>query len=142
MDIEKVIENLRYSVENSERHVQAVRNSDTDHPFAVIPLALPEARALLTEIDYWRARCEKAEKFISESPCDPDVTKGQIWANDSWQAAVAGESDKAPYLETLQDAKILEVKGLCFSMFELKQPVDTATSITVDLETIKPFPVE
>jgi len=28
---------------------------------------------------YWQKRCELAEKFIEESPCDPDIT-GEQWA--------------------------------------------------------------
>lgn len=32
--------------------------------------------------DYWQVRCALAEKFIDESPCDPDITKEQTeaWA--------------------------------------------------------------
>ena len=97
MDIEKVIENLRYSVENSERHVQAVRNADTDHPFPVIPLPLPEARALLTEIGYWRARCGKAEKAIYWSD-NSDLAEE---TNKDWQDAVSNEVRKAAYLKEI-----------------------------------------
>jgi hypothetical protein len=106
MEIEKVIENLRYSVENSDRHVQAVRNADTDHPFPVIPIPLPEARALLTEIDYWRARCEKAEAFISACPLHNISDKAVSRALAELDAAVAGESDKARYLETLKPSLV------------------------------------
>lgn len=35
--------------------------------------------------NYWRNRCIAAELFIKESPCDPDITQGQIAAHDIWQ---------------------------------------------------------
>jgi hypothetical protein len=34
---------------------------------------------------YWMSRCELAEKVISESPCDPDITEAQTAAYLSWQ---------------------------------------------------------
>ena len=37
--------------------------------------------------DYWFNRCYCAEKFIEESPCDPDITKDQIEAHEIWQDA-------------------------------------------------------
>jgi len=37
------------------------------------------------EKDYWKARCVLAEKFIKESPCDPDVTTEQWKAYMDWQ---------------------------------------------------------
>jgi len=33
-------------------------------------------------LEYWKKRCELAEKFINESPDDPDVTEKQ--ANAYW----------------------------------------------------------
>jgi hypothetical protein len=35
--------------------------------------------------NYWKQRCEAAERFINESPCDPDITKAQIYAHEVWQ---------------------------------------------------------
>lgn len=32
------------------------------------------------ELEYWKARCLAAEKFIDESPCDPDIYSEQIEA--------------------------------------------------------------
>lgn len=34
---------------------------------------------------YWKHRCEAAESFISESPCDPDITEKQIKAYAYWK---------------------------------------------------------
>jgi len=34
---------------------------------------------------YWKHRCEAAELFISESPCDPDITEKQIKAYTHWK---------------------------------------------------------
>lgn len=38
------------------------------------------------DADYWRKRCEAAELFIKESPCDPDITSKQIVAHNHWQS--------------------------------------------------------
>ena len=29
---------------------------------------------------YWKTRCEYAERYIEESPCDPDITLEQVEA--------------------------------------------------------------
>ena len=34
--------------------------------------------------EYWKKRCELAEKFILESPCDPDIHEDQIKAYNEW----------------------------------------------------------
>src|SRR5690606_7217009 len=33
--------------------------------------------SLQMDLNYWKRRCEAAERYISESPCDPDITKTQ-----------------------------------------------------------------
>ena len=33
---------------------------------------------------YWRERCELAEKYIEESPCDPDIYQDQHQAFIQW----------------------------------------------------------
>lgn len=33
----------------------------------------------------WKVRCEAAEAYISESPCDPDITAAQLKAYNKWQ---------------------------------------------------------
>ena len=38
--------------------------------------------------DYWEKRCKAAEKFIDESPCDPDIHADQIKAYDEWRTIV------------------------------------------------------
>lgn len=39
---------------------------------------------LLPDVAYWRHRCLLAEKCLSESPCDPDITNEQIKAHNSY----------------------------------------------------------
>lgn len=34
--------------------------------------------------DYWKTRCELAEKYIEESPCDPDIYNDQQEAYKKW----------------------------------------------------------
>jgi hypothetical protein len=34
---------------------------------------------------YWEKRCELAENYINESPCDPDITNDQLKAYNQWQ---------------------------------------------------------
>lgn len=38
--------------------------------------------------EYWEERCLAAEKFIEESPCDPDIHEDQIRAYDAWKSIV------------------------------------------------------
>jgi hypothetical protein len=40
---------------------------------------------LKAELDYWKTRCELAEKFIEESPCDPDIYEDQLKAWNEYQ---------------------------------------------------------
>jgi hypothetical protein len=35
-------------------------------------------------VDYWKKRCELAEAYIEESPCDPDIYKEQLDAWNNW----------------------------------------------------------
>jgi len=39
----------------------------------------------LSDLEYWKQRCKLSEKIEQESPCDPDITNGQIeaWNNYS-----------------------------------------------------------
>ena len=39
---------------------------------------------LLPDVAYWRYRCLLAEKCLSVSPCDPDITNEQINAHKSY----------------------------------------------------------
>lgn len=36
------------------------------------------------DLDYWKKRCELAEDFIEEHPCDPDITDEQTEAYNNW----------------------------------------------------------
>ena len=38
----------------------------------------------MNELDYWKKRCELAEKYINETPCDPDIYEEQILAHNKW----------------------------------------------------------
>ena len=35
-------------------------------------------------IEYWKKRCELAEMYIEECPCDPDITMQQLAAYSAW----------------------------------------------------------
>ena len=39
------------------------------------------------DLDYWKERCLLAEAYISESPCDPDITAEQLEAYNKWKAS-------------------------------------------------------
>ena len=38
----------------------------------------------MTELEYWKQRCELSEKYIEETPCDPDIYDEQIVAYNNW----------------------------------------------------------
>lgn len=40
---------------------------------------------LIELVNYFVKRCELAEKYIDESPCDRDITDGQLKAYREWQ---------------------------------------------------------
>lgn len=44
-------------------------------------------------LEYWKKRCELAEKFIAESPGDPDVTNKQFDAYWEWQEFIKNSSN-------------------------------------------------
>jgi len=35
-------------------------------------------------VEYWKKRCELAEAYIEESPCDPDIYKEQLDEWNNW----------------------------------------------------------
>lgn len=45
---------------------------------------LKEKIEVLPDVAYWRNRCLLAEKCLSASPCDPDVTDEQINAHKAY----------------------------------------------------------
>lgn len=52
--------------------------------------------SLPSEEDYWKQRCLLAEKFIEESPCDPDITHAQMDAYKAYNEFLntkSGNSD-------------------------------------------------
>ena len=38
----------------------------------------------MKDLEYWKHRCKLAEKYIYESPCDPDIFPDQFDAWDEW----------------------------------------------------------
>jgi len=47
-----------------------------------------------TTLEYWKKRAELAEKYISESPCDPDITTEQLNAYLQWQEYLKDKTNK------------------------------------------------
>jgi len=47
-----------------------------------------EIEDLKKDLRYWKSRCKLAEKFISESPCDPDIYPEQMKAYNKWQKKI------------------------------------------------------
>ncbi len=43
----------------------------------------------MTIEQYWRTRCELAEKCLEQSPCDNDITSGQIKAHAAYNEFIA-----------------------------------------------------
>ena len=43
---------------------------------------------------YWVNRCLAAEKYIEESPCDPDIYEDQLKAYHEWQVIKDSAADK------------------------------------------------
>lgn len=51
-------------------------------------LSLEQWRRRIADVqekNYWKERCEAAERVINESPCDPDITSNQIKAINVWE---------------------------------------------------------
>lgn len=44
----------------------------------------PKVVPLAEQLAYWVERCKRAEKFIEESPCDPDINPEQMVAYQKW----------------------------------------------------------
>ncbi len=44
--------------------------------------------------EYWETRCVLAEKYISETPCDPDIYPEQIKAHQEWQNFIGERTTK------------------------------------------------
>lgn len=97
MDIEKVIEDFKEQATDILASGADMDESDWLCHSGVIVTG-NEARALLTELEYWKARCEAAETRINRM-----AEKTEDYANaEPHFLAVAGAIDKARYLETLK----------------------------------------
>lgn len=64
------------------QHWASIKCAENDREIESMEMELD---ALAKIKDYWYNRCYQAEKFIEESPCDPDITKEQIEAHKNWQ---------------------------------------------------------
>lgn len=51
--------------------------------------ALTKLKLLLSDLEYWKQRCELAEKCLEESPCDPDITSDQIKAHNAYNKFIS-----------------------------------------------------
>ena len=49
---------------------------------------LESARKDAENLEYWRSRCQAAEEYIAESPCDPDIYESQLKAYQAWMKIV------------------------------------------------------
>jgi len=47
--------------------------------------------------DYWRTRCELAEECLEQSPCDTDITRRQIEANNAYCNFIANNDAPLNY---------------------------------------------
>ena len=45
--------------------------------------------SLLSDKDYWKIRCQLSEAIEAESPCDPDITSGQIKAYENYHKFIS-----------------------------------------------------
>lgn len=65
----------------------------------------------MNAVDYWKTRCELAEKYIEETPCDPDIYEEQIVAYNSW-----GEFKNLPIPDVSNSALLQELTEKIHSM--------------------------
>lgn len=57
---------------------------------------------LIDELNYWKQRCQLAEQCLDESPCDSDITAGQIKAHADYNEFLTREGDRsAEHLGTI-----------------------------------------
>jgi len=72
----------------------------------------------MTELEYWKQRCELAEKYIEETPCDPDIYEEQIVAYNNWT-----------------EFKKLPIPVVVFSEAECKHPRSEQLCVSCKKET-------
>lgn len=103
-DIDATIASDRYEyraaytdAESHDRHISdnprypLFSHMSSEHGLTLLDSELDEiARhaAPMTGVDYWKRRCKAAERFIEQSPCDPDITPKQIEAHEAWQEII------------------------------------------------------
>lgn len=75
--MEKLIEKIQEQLDNN----WAVDSDD-------IQSLLDKERLCSIRYMYWKDRCQKAENYINESPCDPDITEKQIKAYSEWKEMI------------------------------------------------------
>lgn len=73
----------------TSKRIEEIQN-ETDYPRSIsVQQALLQVwNECGRETEYWKIRCELAEKVIEECPCDPDITSGQIIANSAYQGFI------------------------------------------------------
>lgn len=69
-------------------------------------------------LNYWKERCQLAEAYIEESPCDPDIYPSQIEAYHRWQNFIKKDHNKSLYelysiLHTSIKSRPFIFEGIC-----------------------------
>lgn len=65
------------------------------------------------DAEYWRRRCELAERCLEVSPCDPDITKEQIVAHKAYDEFLSSPDSTALYTGFTE---LLERLGMHYSL--------------------------
>ncbi len=50
---------------------------------------IEEKNSEISDLDYWKTRCQLAEKCLDETPCDPDITYEQMKAWDAYHEFIS-----------------------------------------------------
>lgn len=87
----------KVDAESHDRHISdnprypLFSHMSSEHGLTLLDSELDEiARhsAPMTGVDYWKRRCQAAEKYIGQTPCDHDITPKQIEAHEAWQEII------------------------------------------------------
>ena len=62
----------------------------------------------MTDLEYWRTRCELAEECLEQSPCDTDITRGQILAHEAYCNFIANNDAPLNY-QVIGTAEMVEL---------------------------------
>ena len=75
----------------------------------------PEVKELGELCEFWEQRALLAESIINQSPCDPDITPGQI---EAWEKYEKFMEDNYPKFNTINDIKISKLPSECINDWE------------------------